>query len=378
MSRSGKRSRTSLSQSVEDYSIYLKDPNNLQQFKEFQTFEILPGRFVKFDDFISHNLGSYFENVGLLELFSSENRRPCYPLLVQLFYVNITRTKPIKGPEKINTLVKGIEIDLNINTIGRILNIPYKGISLEKVRMNDQNILTNHIFLPGQGPPLNQSNKLRPIPRFIARILAYNLFPKTGSFNFISLDLAKALYAIMANIQVNWAEVYYQNLLVLPRGFLPYGAFLTYIFEKFNVDVESETSIVRSVEFFDSNALTRMKLTNFELPEQQPHEPQSPQQEQYQPQPSHTQDIPQSSYHAGPSSSHIPPPMQPESSYFSDAQYNTLSARILALETQQTFMLHNQEELTRKLDNLDMKFDTFSMNLNRYFQGNQPPPGSSS
>lgn len=374
MVRSGKRPRTGPSNTVEDYSIYLKDPNTLEQFKEFQTFEILPGRFVKFDDFLPHNFSSYFENNGLLELFSSDNRRPCYPLLVQLFYTNITLVKTLRGTEKLHTLVKGIEIELTVKQLGRLLNIPYTGISLDDVRIEDQNVLSNKIFLPGLGLPLNHSNKLRPIPRFIARILAYNLFPKTGSFHFISLDLAKALYAIMANIKVNWAEVYYHTLSVLPRGFLPFGAFLTHIFEKFNVDVESENSVVRSVEFFDTNALTRMKLTNFVLPENQPNEPQIPTQE-----PPPTKDIPQSSTQAGPSSSYIPEP-----SCFTDAQYNTLSARILNVETSQNLLfdqniaimnnqrefLENQQVMMRMFEDLTTKFDS-------YFHGYQPPHGPS-
>ena len=367
MSRSKKAKQTHSSVN-DEIIVYLRSPELLEEFNRLSSLEILTGRFVKFDDFILWNFSSYFENVGLLELFSAENKKPSYPFLVQLFYTNIERVGTIGGSEKIKTLVKGMEIELTTKTIGKIFNIPYQGVSLSSVRMNDSDLLSNHIFLPGHGKPLNNSNKLRPFPRFIARILAYNLFPKTGSFHFISLELAKAIYAIMGNIQVNWAEVYFDNFLTIPRGFLPYGAFLTKIFDKFHVDLKSEKSVVRSIEFFDSNALTRMKLTNFEI---QDHNPQN---EPVQNEPELQQeDIPQTSTQAGASSSQ-PPPFPTEPSCFSDVQYNTLSARILELETgqraiyaQNRYIISNQEDLIKKFEDLDSK-------LNSYFQGQQPPP----
>lgn len=368
MSRS-KRSRSGPSQPVEDYTIYLKDPTLLDAFKEMQSYDILPGRFIKYEDFALHNLKGYFANVGLDKLYSSENQKPYYPLLIKLFYTNLSHKKLDTDNRVITSLVKGKEISFSPKLLGKMLNIPYRGISLEDVSMDDEHILQNLIFLPGQGGIINHSQKLRPFPRFIARILAYNLYPKSGSFHFISLELAKALYAIMANIQVNWAEVYFENFLQIPyRGFLPFGALLTTIFEAFRVPLDSETSILRSVEFFDSNALTRMKIPNFELPDQQQaeDEPEHPQ----------TQHIPQSSHQAEPSSSYIPEP-----SCFSDAQYNTLSARILTLETSQNLIfdqnisiMNNQREMMDNQQLMMRMFEDFNKKLDT-FHGYQPPSG---
>ena len=67
--------------------------------------------------------------------------------------------------------------------------------------MDDAEVLSN-IFLPGQGLPMS-NNKLKPIPRLIGRILAYNMCPKIGSYNYYSRDLATCVYAIMAGLEVN-------------------------------------------------------------------------------------------------------------------------------------------------------------------------------
>jgi len=47
------------------------------------------------------------------------------------------------------------------------------------------------------------NNKLQPISGLICRILAYNICPKTGSYNYHSRDLTACVYAIMARLEVN-------------------------------------------------------------------------------------------------------------------------------------------------------------------------------
>lgn len=78
----------------------------------------------------------------------------------------MSRIESPNNNDVISTLVKGIEIELTLKTLGQILNIPYKGVPLDKVKMSDKFLLANEILLPGKGLPL-ESNKLRPIPRLI-------------------------------------------------------------------------------------------------------------------------------------------------------------------------------------------------------------------
>ena len=67
--------------------------------------------------------------------------------------------------------------------------------------MDDEPVLSE-IFLPSKGLPM-QNNKLKPIPRLIGRILAYNLLPKTSSFDYFSHYLIVCVYAVMVGLKVN-------------------------------------------------------------------------------------------------------------------------------------------------------------------------------
>ena len=51
------------------------------------------------------------------------------------------------------------------------------------------------------------NNRLQTVPQLIDRILAYNIYPKTDSYNYYSRDLAACVYAIMARLEVNWAKI---------------------------------------------------------------------------------------------------------------------------------------------------------------------------
>ena len=102
------------------------------------------------------------------------------------------------------------------------------------------------------------NNKFQPIPRLIGRILTYNICPKTDSYNYNSCYLATCVYAIMANLEVNWVRVMFDTLVREPSFFLPYGAFLTHIFRKFKINLASETNVVKVFEPFDRSVLLRM------------------------------------------------------------------------------------------------------------------------
>ena len=158
------------------------------------------------------------------------------------------------------------------------------------------------IYLPGQDP-LMINNKLQPIPRLIGRILAYNICPKIGSYNQYSCDLASCAYAIIVGLEVNWAKIIFDTMVKEHSSFLPYGAFLTHVFRKFKINLVSETNIIKLFESFDRSILLRQKL--LETPPQQPTFPS------------------QSFQHPSQSSS------QPRPSHFSDAYYNTLTAKVL-------------------------------------------------
>jgi len=152
------------------------------------------------------------------------------------------------------------------------------------------------------------------------------------------------------------------------------------VFQKFKIDLASETSVVKVFEPFDRVVLHCMKLRDF---------PQPPPQSQPQHQPSPP---PQSSIQA-PSSSIQPPFTEPPSSQtlpsFPDAFYNSIYAEILAVQIQQISMmtsqsalLNNQSLLLEHFMNMQLKMDSFEATqleildlLKTYFS---PPPPSGS
>jgi len=161
-------------------------------------------------------------------------------------------------------MVKDINIKLSPKSIARIFSIPYHDLSINDINMDDAEVLSN-IFLPGQGLPMS-NNKLKPIPRLIGRILAYNIFPKIGNYNYYSRDLATYVYVIMAGLEVNWEKIIFDTLVKDHTCFLPYGAFLSHVFQKFHIDLSSKTSVVKVFEPFDRVVLHRMKLHDFPYP----------------------------------------------------------------------------------------------------------------
>ena len=343
MSRS-KKTKLNPSTSSEDLSIYLRDPSLIDKFNSYRTLDILPGRFVKFTDLAEYQLHTYFDNAGLLDLCSIDSLSFHYPNLIYLFYTNLELESSINNVDLLSSLVKGIEIKLTPQIIGDILQIPSSGFSLQDVVMNDQNILNNHIFLPGKSLPM-MSNKLRPIPRLVSRILSYNMIPKTSFFDLMSSELQVATYAIMANIKVNWALVMFEVFQRIPTTFHPFGCFLTKIFAHFKVDLESEKLVIEYNEVMDRTMVTRMKLGSIQLP-------------------TSTSDIPTSSSPLSQSPSSSRPPSVNE-------YLHTLSLQVAKLTTGQESIMKNQEDLHKKVDDL-------SEMMRSYFFPPPPPPPPSS
>ena len=130
----------------------------------------------------------------------------------------------------------------------------------------DNDEVLSRIYLPSQGPSM-ANNKLQLIPRLIGRILTYNICLKTGSFNYYSYDLASCVYAIMAKLEVNWTQTIFDTLVKEHSSSLPYGAYLTFIFKKFKIDLASETNVVKVFELFDRSVLLLMKLIDIPPPQ---------------------------------------------------------------------------------------------------------------
>ena len=130
----------------------------------------------------------------------------------------------------LSTIMKDTKIELTSKSLGKILNVLYHGLSINEIHIDDEEVLSK-IYLPGQGPPM-ASNKRQPIRRLIGHSFAYNICPKMKIFNYFSRELATCLYAIIARLEVNWAQNIFDSLVRDHITSFPYGAFLTHVSSK--------------------------------------------------------------------------------------------------------------------------------------------------
>ena len=74
MSRSKKaKFSASTSASQTDFRVFLKN-STLEDYLRLSQLEILPGRFVNYDDFVKYNISSYLCHTGLHAMFSFESK----------------------------------------------------------------------------------------------------------------------------------------------------------------------------------------------------------------------------------------------------------------------------------------------------------------
>ena len=93
------------------------------------------------------------------------------------------------------------------------------------------------------------NTKLKPIlVSLVVSFLTISAQKLRDSYNYYSRDLATCVYAIMAGLEVNWAKIIFDNIVKEHTSFLPYGVFLSHLFQKFKIDLASEINIVKVFE----------------------------------------------------------------------------------------------------------------------------------
>ena len=240
---------------------YLNNPILSTKFDKLSTYDIQQDRFVNFQDLQNYDIDTLFEESGIQNLLSFHNLTPCFPYLVKLFYTNMETTTPPQPPA-LTSNVMNHPIIFQCPRLGRILGVPHVGNSLKSIKMDNPVVLARMIF-PGRLPipGLNAIHDLQPQARIISRILAWSVIPKSGSYSYVSLNLLKATYAIMADIKINWARVIYDNLVKPTSKTLNHGNFLTTIFKAFDVNVlQDGLEVLPLTPYFDRAALSRMSL----------------------------------------------------------------------------------------------------------------------
>ena len=216
-------------------SSFLLNPNLTPKLHLFSTFPIISSRFVVYGDFnlflLEHILGP------LGPPLSSTNNLVYYPELMWYFYTNLSVENE---NETISSMVKGVSFTFDESSLGVILNLPSEEVKISDLQLNSKATLEKIHFSPNSVLPWTFS-KLQPIPRLISRILSYNILLKLGSFYYFSKDLSHLVYVVYSFLPINYATVVFSFLVHHHHHkFLPFGFFLTQIFQHFCVPLEGE------------------------------------------------------------------------------------------------------------------------------------------
>src|SRR5436189_553280 len=134
-----------------------------------------------------------------------------------MFYANLQREG---NKNKLVSTIHKVQVIVTLRELGEILEIPYSGMRLEEVEIEDDRY-KNMITKPNS-PSKVEYKHLTPLGKIISRIVSYNILPKTGSFTHISNDQFKAMYAIVKHLEVNWARVIYETIKTKPSTFLAF------------------------------------------------------------------------------------------------------------------------------------------------------------
>jgi len=123
-----------------DFRAFLKNPGLKADYLKISQLEIIPGRFVNYNDFTEYDISSYLQNTGLYDLFSIDHKQGYYPSLINLFFTNLIHEDDDNSVQ-LSTLVNGIDIELTPKSLGKILNIPYQGLTLNEIEMTDDEVI---------------------------------------------------------------------------------------------------------------------------------------------------------------------------------------------------------------------------------------------
>ncbi|PNY02781.1 hypothetical protein L195_g026101 [Trifolium pratense] len=228
---------------------------------------ILPGRVYNFDDLVNtnHDLTQFTNPLGWTSLFNI--RETHYPNLISAFYFNAVI------PSDRNSIVselKKAKIKITEELLGKLLDIPTTGHKLYgeswfSMARVSKNTLMSEIYEPGtnltKNPP---SSKLKHVFKMLHNMCLHSIFPRKGSKDKVTENDMMIMYHMFNKIQLNLPYVMIQHMIYTienesKRFTLPYGMFLTRVFNKFKVSFEGEEGKNSSTTFSLKN-VGRMKF----------------------------------------------------------------------------------------------------------------------
>ncbi|QHN80491.1 uncharacterized protein DS421_20g678650 [Arachis hypogaea] len=188
---------------------------------------------------------AYFDDLKWSPIFKI--RKPVYPNLVREFYANM-----MFHDGALHSYVKNVHLTLNRDTVSAALGYQDEGASAYIYGKWDNHagvslqvaltrVCENFSALDGT----NLTHKaLGPVRALLHRIITHVLMPQSGSYQRVTVCDTLVLFAILNSASISFAYLMIRHMWDCVRSDkksnLPYGMFLTCIFEYFNVDLSNE------------------------------------------------------------------------------------------------------------------------------------------
>ena len=230
--------------------IPLMDLDLHQIFKEkWSSRPIVPGRYFDFIALEAEKImmRKYTDALGWTKFLQIRERH--YPKLVRAFFF---QAKVYPDKALIVSKIKGIEISLTPESLGKILSLPTDGNCLSEDNWNeklelDMEFVYNNTFEPNT-TDFTASN-LQKIPKMLNSITQYNIYPRKGSFDTVSKTDLMILYHLLFGERLNLPSVIIHHMITTSQNpnrqcCVPYGMLLTKVFQKFKIPLEDENSLL--------------------------------------------------------------------------------------------------------------------------------------
>ena len=185
-------------------------------------------------------------------------REKYYLEVVQAFYY-MAECYPDKNV--IISHIKGVKVEINLETISKFLNIPLEGPAVfgddwYDVLHLDRNAVLETIYKP-HTPDLSCSNLLH-TTQILANMCHNSLLPKNGTFNHISHNDILLIYHMFTGKQVNLPFIILKNMMIAANSSnktstVPYGMALSKIFRLLKMPLDDEISSFKVSTFGPKN-----------------------------------------------------------------------------------------------------------------------------
>lgn len=202
----------------------ITDPTELQLYQRLKGLPVNPFRSVRWSDF--PEIEPLFKAINLDALLSSKTYTNYSPELSRLFWASISRD----AESGLHARLGDLHCAVNGPALAGLLDKTSTGPSVAVLRVRfpiaevKQFLCDPRMSTYSWDDSLFPPRLLKPLPRMIARILHYTVFPRRNSsgINHVPNDILLMVYALMKGITFDWAEFVTDHFKKTPKSFVPF------------------------------------------------------------------------------------------------------------------------------------------------------------